>query len=54
MYYIIYKIEFKELCKDKNWNYNTLHWKKSMGKYISRGHHKGFLVEQLSTYKREA
>jgi hypothetical protein len=52
--YIVNGIEFKELCKDKNWNYNTLHWKKSMGKYISRGHHKGFLVEQLSTYKREA
>lgn len=30
---------------------NAIHWKKSMGKYISRGKHKGFLVEQLSTYK---
>jgi hypothetical protein len=49
--YIVNGLEFKELCKEKDWNYNTLHWKKSMGKYISRGKHKGFLVEQLSTYK---
>lgn len=52
--YIVNGIQFKELCKDKDWNYNTLHWKKSMGKYISRGKHKGFLVEQLSTYKEVA
>jgi hypothetical protein len=52
--YIVNGIEFKELCKDKDWNYSTLHWKKSMGKYISKGNHKGFLVEQLSTYKRKA
>jgi hypothetical protein len=51
--YIVNGIEFKELCKEKNWNYNTLHWKKSMGKLISKGIHKGFLVEQLSTYKEE-
>jgi len=49
--YIVNGLEFKELCTEKDWNYNTLHWKKSMGKYISRGKHKGFLVEQLSTYK---
>jgi hypothetical protein len=49
--YIVNGLEFKELCKEKDWNYNTLHWKKSMGKYISRGKHKGFPVEQLSTYK---
>lgn len=49
--YVVNGLEFKELCKEKDWNYNTLHWKKSMGKYISRGQHKGFLVEQLSTYK---
>lgn len=49
--YIVNGLEFKELCKEKNWNYNTLHWKKSMGKHISRGQHKGFLVEQISTYK---
>src|SRR6056300_1621631 len=52
--YIVNGLEFKELCKKKDWNYNTLHWKKSMGKYISRGKHKGFLVEQFSTYKKEA
>lgn len=49
--YIVNGLEFKELCKDKDWNYNTLHWKKSMGKIICRGKHKGFLVEQLTTYK---
>jgi hypothetical protein len=49
--YVVNGIEFKEICKEKGWNYNTLHWKKSMGKYISKGRHKGFLVEQLSTYK---
>lgn len=49
--YIVNGVEFKVLCEEKDWNYNTLHWKKSMGKYISRGKHKGFLVEQLSTYK---
>jgi hypothetical protein len=43
-------IEFKSLCNQQGWNYNTLHWKKSMGKVISRGAHKGFLVEQLSKY----
>jgi predicted GIY-YIG superfamily endonuclease len=52
--YIVNGLEFKELCMKKDWNYNTLHWKKSMGKYISRGKHKGFLVEQLSTYKEMA
>jgi len=52
--YIVNGLEFKELCAEKDWNYNTLHWKKSIGKYISRGKHKGFLVEQLSTYKEAA
>lgn len=52
--YIVNGLEFKQLCAEKNWNYNTLHWKKSMGKYISKGNHKGFLVEQLSTYKEAA
>jgi predicted GIY-YIG superfamily endonuclease len=51
--YIVNGLEFKARCKEKDWNYNTLHWKQSMGKYISRGQHKGFLVEQLSTYKQE-
>ena len=45
-------LEFKELCKEKNWNYNTLHWKKSFGKTISRGQFKGFLVEQLNVINR--
>lgn len=50
--YIVDGLEFKELCNEKGWNYNTLHWKQSMGKYISRGKHKGFLVEQIATYQK--
>jgi hypothetical protein len=46
-------IEFKALCLEKGWNYNTLHWKQSIGKTISKGQHTGFLVEQLSTYKEK-
>lgn len=49
--FIVNGLEFKALCKEKGWNYNTLHWKKSMGKFITRGPHKGFLVEQISTCK---
>lgn len=45
--FIVNGLEFKELCKQKGWNYNTLHWKKSMGKHISRGKLKGFLVTQI-------
>lgn len=44
--------EFKSLCITQGWNYNTLHWKKSMGKIIKKGVHKGFLVEQLSKYTK--
>jgi vacuolar-type H+-ATPase catalytic subunit A/Vma1 len=50
--YIVNGLEFKKLCAEKDWNYNTLHWKKSMGKHISKGRHQGFLVEQLSTCKK--
>jgi hypothetical protein len=46
--FIVNGIEFKQLCKEKDWNYNTLHWKKSIGNIIKRGVHKGFLVEQIS------
>ena len=49
--YVVNGIEFKQLCKDKEWNYNTLHWKQSIGKVIARGKHKGFLVDQISSYK---
>ena len=44
--YTVNGLEFIKICKEKNWNYNTLHWKQSMGKYIVKGSHKGFLVEQ--------
>lgn len=50
--FIVNGIEFKKLCEEKNWNYNTLHWKKSIGREISKGMHKGFLVEQIATYKK--
>jgi hypothetical protein len=52
MYYIIYKITNningryyigRHATKDINDSY--------MGKHISRGKHKGFLVEQLTVYK---
>ena len=49
--YIVNGLEFKKLCIEKDWNYNTLHWKQSMGRHISRGKHKGFLVEQIDKYK---
>ncbi len=49
--YIVNGIELIQICKEKNWNYNTLHWRKSMGKYIVKGRHKGFLVEQLRKYE---
>jgi hypothetical protein len=51
--FVVNGSEFKKLCDEKNWNYNTLHWKNSMGKYIKRGKHQGFLVEQISTYSKE-
>lgn len=44
-------LEFKQICKDRNWNYSTLHWKKSQGKKIARGKHAGFLVELISSPK---
>ena len=43
--YIVNGSEFKKLCKQKNWNYNTLCWKKSFGKFITRGKLKGFKVD---------
>ena len=49
--YIVNGLEFKKLCIEKDWNYNTLHWKQSMGRHISQGKHKGFLVEQIDKYK---
>lgn len=47
--FILNGLEFKQKCKEMEWNYNTLHWKKSQGKEIKRGKHKGFLVELIST-----
>ena len=52
--YVVNGLEFKELCYKQKWNYNTLHWKKSMNKYIKKGIHKGFLVKQIKTYKKTA
>lgn len=51
--YVVNGLEFKELCLEKAWNYNTLHWKPSMGKKISRGIFKGFLVEQIQKYNKD-
>lgn len=45
--FLVNGIEFKKLCNEKKWNYNTLHWKKSMGSLIKKGPHKGFLVQLI-------
>lgn len=50
--YIVNGLEFKQICKDKNWNYNTLHSSGGWGKRLLRGKHKGFMVEQLSVYDK--
>jgi hypothetical protein len=50
--YSVNGVEFKSLCKEKDWNYNTLHWKQSIGRPIARGKHKGFLIEQISVYTK--
>ena len=46
--FIVNGLEFKTLCKKNNWNYNTLHWRQSLGKTISRGQLKGFIVNLLT------
>jgi hypothetical protein len=46
--------DFKKLCKEKNWNHNTLYWnstKNSKGEKIKRGKHKGFKVNLLESPK---
>ena len=48
--YVVNGIQFKELCVEKNWNYHTLHWTKSIGRPICRGPLKGFCVIQLASY----
>ena len=42
-------LEFKAVCEQRGWNYNTLHWKKSQGKFIKRGEHKGFKVDLIQS-----
>lgn len=49
--YIVNGWEFKKICKDNKWNHNTLSWKKSLGKQISRGSLKGFQVNMLQGVK---
>jgi len=46
--FIVNGLEFKTLCKKNDWNYNTLHWRQSLGKTISRGKLKGFIVNLLT------
>ena len=42
--------EFKSLCKNRGWNYNTLAWKICNGpKTIKRGPLTGFRIEQVIT-----
>jgi len=46
--FIVNGLEFKALCKKNNWNYNTLHWRQSLGKVKNRGKLKGFIVNLLT------
>jgi hypothetical protein len=44
--------QFVKLCSEKGWNHNTLYWsstKHSKNKEISRGKHKGFIVNLISS-----
>ena len=50
--YIVNGLEFKQICKDKNWNYHTLHSRGGWGKRLLRGVNKGFMVEQISVYDK--
>lgn len=45
--YIVNGIEMRKICKDNNWNYETLMWSKGLGKVKARGPLKGFKVEKL-------
>lgn len=45
--YILNGVEFRKLCREKGWSYNTLLWHKSLGRTISRGPLKGFQVNKL-------
>jgi len=45
--YIVNGYEFKKICKEKKWNYNTLCWRKSLGKFITRGKLKSFKVDLI-------
>jgi len=40
-------LEFKTVCEERGWNYNTLHWKPSQGKTIAKGKHTGFQVDLI-------
>jgi hypothetical protein len=44
--------QFKELCKEKGWNHDTLYWSSTKHKTnqgITRGKHKGFKVELIES-----
>lgn len=45
--FVLNGVEFRKMCKENNWNHNTLLWKKSLGKQISRGPLKGFQVNKI-------
>ena len=45
--FVLNGVEFREMCRNNGWNHNTLLWKKSLGKQISRGPLKGFRVDKL-------
>jgi hypothetical protein len=46
--FVLNGVEFRELCRQRGWNHNTLLWPKSIGRPIARGPLKGFRVNKLA------
>lgn len=44
-------VEFREMCRQRGWNHNTLLWRKSLGRPITRGPLKGFQVNKVAQGK---
>jgi hypothetical protein len=46
--FVLNGVEFRAMCRQKGWNYNTLLWRPSLGRPIVRGPLKGFQVNKLA------
>jgi hypothetical protein len=46
--FVLNGVEFRELCRQRGWNHNTLLWTRSLGRPIVRGPLKGFQVNKLA------